>query len=247
MPSPVPRLGIIIPSSNTTMETEFNSLSRGNFTVHSSRIKLSKVTPEELEEMERGAKAAATLLADAKVDVVAYGCTSGSLFRGPGYDMKLADSIMEKTGVPAVTTASCVVDALRFLKVHTVSVETPYVNEINDLEKNFLLGNGFEVQQIRGLGIEDNLMIGRIQGQRIIELAKKVDHERSQAVFISCTNLPTIDIIPQLEETLRKPVISSNTATLWSMLRKIHLDYHRVNCGRLLRKAIRGRDTNEFQ
>jgi maleate isomerase len=217
------------------MESEFNSLSRGNFTVHSARLKLHRVTVEELEKMERGVEEAAMLLADAHVDIIAYGCTSGSLFRGLGHDLRIAKSITEKTGLPAVATASCVVDALRFLKVRTVSIATPYVDEINNLERKFLFENGFEVLQMRGLGIEDNLTIGRILDQSIIELARKANHQRAQAIFISCTNLPTIDIIPQLEENVGKPVISSNTATFWSMLRKMHQDYNRIDCGRLFK------------
>lgn len=235
MPFSVPKLGIIIPSSNTTMETEFNSLSRGKFTVHSTRVKLNKVTLEELEKMEQGVEEAAALLVDAHVDMIAYGCTTGSLFRGLGHDVELSNSIIKKTGLPAVATASCIVDALKFLKARRVSVATPYINEINDLEKRFLASNGFEVLQMKGLGIQDNLEISRIQGQRIIELAKEVNNERAQAIFISCTNLPTISLIPQLEQTLGKPAVSSNTATIWSMLKKIDRDYSWINCGRLFK------------
>jgi maleate isomerase len=112
-------------------------------------------------------------------------------------------------------------------------VATPYIDGINDLEKKFLSSNGFEVLQIKGLGMEANLAIGRIQWKRIIELVKEADNERAQAAFISCTNLPTINIIPQLEQTLGKPAVSSNTATIWSMLKKIDRDYSWINCGRL--------------
>ena len=235
MRSPVPRLGIIIPSSNTTMEKEFNSLGTGKFTVHSTRVGLSRVTVAQLEKMESGAEEAATLLADANVDIIAYGCTSGSLYRGLGHDVKLANSITKKTRLPAVATAGCVVDGLKLLRAHRVSVATPYVDEINDLEKKFLSNNGFEVLQIKGLGIEDNLSIGRLQGKRLIELAKEADCESAQVVFISCTNLASLDIIPELERTLGKPVISSNSATLWSMLRKIGQDCYWIDWGTLFR------------
>ena len=235
MQSPIPRLGIIIPSSNTTMESEFNSLGTGKFTVHSTRNGLSRVTLAQLEKMELGVGEAATLLADANVDIIAYGCTSGSLYRGIGHDVELANSITKKTRLPAVATAGCVVDGLKLLKARRISVATPYVNEINDLEKKFLSNNGFDVLQIKGLGIEDNLSIGRIQGKRVIELAKEADSKNAQAVFISCTNLASLDIIPELEKTLGKPVISSNSATLWSMLRKINQDYCWIDWGTLFR------------
>ncbi len=233
------RLGIIIPSSNTTMEGEFNHFAEDRYGVHATRVKLNKVTLEELENMEQGVQVAATLLADAWVDVIAYGCTSGSLFRGLGHDIELIRMIREKTGLPAVATAGCVVDALRFLEARRISVATPYINEINDLEVKFLSANGFEVLKIKGLGIEDNLEIGRTQGQRTIELAEEVNDKRAQAIFISCTNLPTIKIIQQLEKNLKKPVISSNTATLWATLKTINEDYGWIECGRIFKSKAK--------
>jgi maleate isomerase len=233
------KLGIIVPSSNTTMEREFNLMADNRYTVHATRVKLNKVTFEELENMEQGVQVAASLLADARVDVIAYGCTSGSLFRGLGHDTELTNIIREKTGLPAVATSGCVINALRFLKARRVSVATPYINEINDLEKKFLSANGFEVLHIKGLGIEDNLEIGRTRDQKTIELAEEVNDKRAQAVFISCTNIPTISIIPQLEETLKKPVISSNTATLWATLKTISEDYGWIDCGRIFKSKAK--------
>ncbi len=221
------------------MEGEFNHFAEDRYGVHATRVKLNKVTLEELENMEQGVQVAATLLADAWVDVIAYGCTSGSLFRGLGHDIELIRMIREKTGLPAVATAGCVVDALRFLEARRISVATPYINEINDLEVKFLSANGFEVLKIKGLGIEDNLEIGRTQGQRTIELAEEVNDKRAQAIFISCTNLPTIKIIQQLEKNLKKPVISSNTATLWATLKTINEDYGWIECGRIFKSKAK--------
>lgn len=231
----VPKLGIIVPSSNTTMEREFSWLGRNRFTVHTTRIKLSKVTLVELEAMERDVVEAASLLADADVDVIAYGCTSGSLFRGIGHDFELVDRIKKKTDVPAVATAGCVVNAFRHLNINAVAVATPYIDEVNKVEQKFLSYNGFEVVKIRGLGIQDNLEIGRTKEQKTVKLASEVNEDEADAVFISCTNLPTFDIIKRLEQTLGKPVVSSNTATLWSMLKTITQDYTWLDLGELFK------------
>jgi len=108
---------------------------------------------------------------------------------------------------------------------------------MNQLEKEFFKSNGLKVTKIKGLVIEDNLEIGMIPSQEITLLAQEVNNKKAEAIFISCTNLPTIRVINYLESTLRKPVISSNTATLWSMLTTINRDYTKVNCGRTIERA----------
>jgi maleate isomerase len=160
-------------------------------------------------------------LSDAKVDVIAFGCTSGSLIRGLGYDKELVSRIEKATSTPAVATAGAVVDALKALNLSKISVVTPYSEEINIFEKRFLEQNGFAIVKIEGLGITDNLEIGRQKPETIIRLAKLVDTPKSEGIFISCTNLPTVEVLAGLEESLGKPVVSSNTATLWSMLKRI--------------------------
>nr|MDO8132682.1 hypothetical protein [Candidatus Njordarchaeum guaymaensis] len=141
------------------------------------------------------------------------------------------------TGLPAVATAGSVVKALRLLKARRISGATPYTNGMNQLEKEFFKSNGLKVTKIKGLVIEDNLEIGMIPSQEITLLAQEVNNKKAEAIFISCTNLPTIRVINYLESTLRKPVISSNTATLWSMLTTINRDYTKVNCGRTIERA----------
>ena len=233
---PIPKLGIIIPSSNMTMETEFNWIGKDRFSTHSTRLRLRRVTISELEIMEKGVVEAAALLADAAVDVIAYGCTSGSLFRGLGHDIEIANKIHENTGLPALATSGCVKKALNALGITKLCVATPYTTEVNNLEKKFLEESGFEVTNIKGLGLEENLDIGNNQRQNIIELVRKVNDDKAQAIFISCTNLPTINIINYLEQTMKKPTVSSNSATLWSMLTTINVDYSWINLGKLFSK-----------
>lgn len=237
--SAIPRLGIIIPSSNTTMEAELNWIGKDRFTIHTTRLRLRRVTVSELEKMEKGVAEAAALLADAAVSVIAYGCTSGSLFRGLGHDIEIANQIHDKTGLPAVATSGCVKKALKSIGVKRVCVATPYTTEVNNLEKKFLEENGFEVTSIKGLDLEENLDIGNTQRQSIIELVRKVNDDKAQAIFISCTNLPTIGLVNYLEQAMKKPVLSSNTATLWSMIRTIDLDCSWINLGRLFSTQMR--------
>lgn len=214
------RLGLIVPSSNTTMEAEYRRVLPDGFTIHTARMRLREVTVEALLEMERGVEEEALKLADARVDVIGYGCTSGSLVKGLGHDTEIVTKIEKTTNTPAVATAGAVVEALKALEIRRVAVATPYIDEINGLERDFLEANGFEVLDIRGLKIVDNTSIGRVAGDKVVRLVKALRHDEASGVFISCTNLPTTSILQRLEEDLRKPVVSSNSATLWSMLKR---------------------------
>ena len=146
------RLGLIVPSSNTTMEAEFWRMALGWATVHTARMRLKRITVDELEEMEQQMLEAALRLADANVDVIGYGCTSGSLFRGKDHDVEIERKIKEKTGILAITTARAVIKALKKLQVERVCVATPYTKEINDLEKRFIEENGIKVLKNKGAG-----------------------------------------------------------------------------------------------
>ncbi len=214
------RLGLIVPSSNTTMESEFWRIAFGWATVHISRIRIQKVTIQSLRQMEGQILDAAVRLADAEVDIIGYGCTSGSLFRGKDHGQEIERTIAEATGIQAIATARAVVKALDKLSINKVSVATPYIEEINELEKKFLEQNKINVLRIKGLNIINNNEIGERDSGEAYELAKEVYVPEANGLFISCTNFRTIEVIDKLERELGVPVISSNTATFWDMMRK---------------------------
>jgi maleate isomerase len=214
------RLGIIIPSSNTTVETEFSSALHGSdFSVHYARVHLNDVTVEGLESMEAELDGAARLLKDADVDLVAFACTSGSLIKGLGYDALLAKRLSAAAGCPAFTTSGAVVGALNALKVRKICLATPYLEEVTQRETSFLGQNGFEVLKKRSLNIKENLQIGLLMPSDAEVLAITVDSSDTEAIFVSCTNFRTFEVLSGLERQLGKPVVSSNSATLWAALR----------------------------
>lgn len=214
------KFGLLVPSSNTTMESEFWRMVMGWATVHTARMSLRKIVVGELEEMEEDVLKEAVHLADAGVDVIGYGCTSGSLYKGKGHALELEKRITEKTGIPAVATASSVIEVLKELQVDKVCVATPYTGEVNKLEKIFLEQSGINVLKIKGLNIEDNRHVGFLDPSAAQKLAKEVYVPGTQGIFISCTNFRTIEVIDNLERELGVPVVSSNTATLWAMMMK---------------------------
>lgn len=225
------KLGLIIPSSNTTMESEFWRMASDWATIHTARLRFQDISIQSFEQMEKQTIDAALRLADARVEIIGYGCTSGSLFRGGDHSMEIEEKISDETGLQSVATAGAVLEALDWLGLTRLSVATPYSDEINSLIQSFLEENNKTVTEIKGLSIVDNLVVGSLGPQAAFDLAKEVysladDGHRLPAdgIFISCTNFRTIEIIDRLEKELGTPVISSNTATLWAMMKKLGIE-----------------------
>jgi maleate isomerase len=216
------RLGVIVPASNTTVESEFSGAFRsGEVSVHYSRVHLKDVTVEGLEQMERGLADAAALLSDAKVDAVLFACTSGSLVQGLGYDMALAKEISDAAKCPAFTTSTAVVEALNALGAKNICLATPYVSEVEHREVQFLQSSGFNVLSAESLGYSDNLEIGKLTAQNAAAIARKVYRSGAEAVFVSCTNLQTFAALQTLEKEFSLPLVSSNSASLWMACRTL--------------------------
>jgi maleate isomerase len=197
-------------------------------------MRLEKITADELEEMEEQMLEVAIRLADAEVNVIGYGCTSGSLLKGKDHGEEIERKITKKAGIPAVATAKAVIEALSELRIQKLCVATPYIEEINELEKSFLEQNGIDVLRIKGLGIIQNKEVGTKDSSVAYELATEVYLPEAQGVFISCTNFRTAEVIDRLEKELGVSVISSNTATLWAMMKKAGAKRKLRGYGRLL-------------
>jgi len=232
------RVGLLVPSSNTTMEPEFYKMAPEGVSVHTARMKLVNVTERDLLEMEKQAVSAAEKLKDAAVDLILYGCTSGSLIKGKDYDVRIAGELERQVGVKSITTSTAVLKALEELDVSKLSVATPYVDDINEKEKRFLEENGFEVAKIEGLGLESNVEIGRRDPWVAYRLARKVYTSGVDAIFISCTNFRTVEVIDPLERDLGVPVVTSNQASMWFALRSLGVKGRYDQYGELMREHL---------
>jgi maleate isomerase len=215
------RIGLIVPSSNTTMEAEFWRMAPRGVSIHTARMKLSAVTVEELIRMEEEALRAAELLSTADVNIVVYGCTTGSLVKGPGHDEAIASRLKSHTGIDAVATSTAVLKALEALGASSIALATPYIDELNEKERSFLEAHGYRVVDLKALHLKNNTEIGRQYPETAYRLARTLNIKDADIVFISCTNFRTIDVIEALEADLGLPVFSSNTATMWYTLRKL--------------------------
>ena len=201
--------------------------------VHTARMTQKIDTIEELLKMADYAPKAASDLSDAAVDCIAYGCTSGSLLGGPGHNEKLLASIKKVTDIPTITTSMAVVAALKELEIKNVCVATPYHDDINVKEKEFLERHGFKVLHIQGLSC-DGPETGDLSAHVVYHHAKTAFRPGSDALFMSCTDMPSLDIIQTLEADLGKPVVSSNTATMWMMLKQVGLGEPLSGFGKIL-------------
>lgn len=217
------RLGLVVPSSNTTVEPEFRGMAPPATTVHAARMPLEDVTPENLAEMAESAERAAMLLSHANVDGIAYACTTGSLLHGPGFDAELESRLADVTGAPAVATARSVKRSLESLDAETIAVVTPYTASLDDLEREYLEAVGFEVVSIDGRGLVDNTDIGKLTPEDAEDQVRTAMESSSSAdaIFISCTNYRSLDAVPALEDAFGLPVVTSNLATFWDLARRV--------------------------
>lgn len=239
------RLGLIVPSTNSVNEPDFYRHLPEGVELHTARMKLDEEayrtegSKENLDRMTEHVERAADLVSDPEVDVVIYGCTSGSFLEGLGYDEAITRRLRDATGVPAVTTSSALTNALEALQLESIAIATPYIDEINDRARSYFQEAGYSVVDVAGLDI-DVVGSGRtvrshgsLTPERAYREAKAVDDPDADGVVITCTNYRTLDAIPTLEADLGKPVVTSNQATLWDALRSAGVEHTDARLGAL--------------
>jgi maleate cis-trans isomerase len=230
------RIGLIVPSTNTINEPEFWRLAPRGVTIHTARAtSTGEFSEAYFARLREAGQRCAEDLATAEVDIIAYGCTSGSIVCPLE---EIVDELTARTGIPAIATAGSVVAALRALKVRRVAVATPYVDFINEREEEFLTRHGFEVTSLHGLRLgetqAERRSIGRVPPEHVYRMARICDRPEAEAIFISCTNLATLDVIAAIEADLGKPVVTSNQACFWHCLRSLGIPDRIEGYGRLL-------------
>jgi maleate cis-trans isomerase len=212
------KIGILLPSSNMVIEPEFYRTVPSGVTVHSTRLFLTEVKYDAWMTMNQEIEKASGYLSTAEVNVILFACT-GASFAKPGYDREIVDRIRKTTGLKATTTSTSVLEALREFNAKKISLATPYPKEVNGIAKTFLESHGIEVITEKGLGIVSSAEIGKLSPAAAYQLAMEVDRPEAEAILLSCTNLRTFDVLEELEQSIGKPVISSNQASLWNSLK----------------------------
>ncbi len=239
------RIGQIVPSSNTTMETEIPAIFRSRpdanqFTFHSSRMRMKNVVKEELEAMDRDSLRCAAELADAQMDVVGYACLVAIMSMGRGYhcesETKLfAKMAQEGHAAPVVTSAGALVNELKLAGVGSVSLVTPYLQPLTDLVVDYIRDQGIAVIDSIALCIADNLAVGRRDPKDLLIDVGRLNTKGAAAIVLSaCVQMPSLPVIQQVEDKLGMPVTSAAVCTARSMMRALHLDPIAPNAGYFL-------------
>jgi len=230
------KIGYLLLATEQTIEDDVFTLCPEGVGVHFARVPIpDSITNETLAaQAEYLAATAASILPDGSLDVTCYACTSGSLVIGE-------DRVFRelRAGAPNAQPTSLitgVIKALRALKVNRISVATPYLDEINDREDIYLKDAGFDVLNITGLNLEKDSEMVRVPPDFLVEYALAVDHPDSEALFISCGALRTLDVVDTIEQRLGKPVVCSNQAMIWDTLRLAGIEDTIDGYGRLLRE-----------
>lgn len=216
------RIGLIVPSSNTTMEPDFYRNVPAGAAVYTARMYLEDVTVAGEEEMldvhfPRALKDIATV----KPDVVVFGCTSAGALRGNEYDAGIVERIQQEAGCPGVSVIRSVREALK-ARGRRVFLITPYIEEVTARVAASLRDDGLDVVATKSMGILANTDIGRVTPEEIVTFARThaADAARqADCLFLSCTNLRAMEARAALEQELGLPVETSNHATFVAALR----------------------------
>lgn len=232
------RVGLLVPSSNTTVEPEFYRALPAGVTLHTARLFLTQITPDSILRMVEDLETQSRHLASADVDVIVLGATAPSFLKGLGYDRELIGKIEAATGKRATTTSTALIEAIRHLNVSRVVLGSAYDDRVNAIAKSFLEASGVTVLDAKGLGVVDNLVVGRLGAETAYDLARKVDRADAEAIVLACTNWKTMEVIDRLEQELGKPVVSTTQASIWAALGMIGGIDSVPGYGRLLRNIM---------
>jgi maleate cis-trans isomerase len=212
------RIGLVTPPDNLLIEPELKELAPDGVSVYSTRLR-----EIDLDTMPEEAEIEAANYGEMGANVVAYACNISSFHEGPGSDEEIVAQLSEASGLPATTASTAMVRALAELDVERIGVVTPYNEEENDLLQRFLVGNGFELSSMSGLGLTSTSVedVKQLSQQTASDTYRRVveqDDPEDEAVLITATNLASVGTIREMEADVGKPVVSANTALLWHAL-----------------------------
>ena len=244
------RIGQIVPSSNTTMETEIPAMLGARqlvrperFTFHSSRMRMKTVKKEELTAMDAESDRCALELSDARVDVLGYACLVAIMSMGHGYHRSSEQRLHARTdengaSAPVVTSAGALVDALKVIGAKRIALVAPYMKPLTELVVDYIRNEGFDVVDWRALEIPDNLEVGRHDPARLPAIVAGMNTRDVDAIVLSaCVQMPSLPSVAKVEAMTGKPVVTAAIATTYAMLKALDLEPVVPGAGALLSGA----------
>jgi maleate isomerase len=233
------QLGFIIMSTDLAAEQDCFDMAPKGVGIHITRLKTEDFTTRETlaRHIDHMADAASRLQPDMKPEVISYSCTSGSIVSG---EERVFEEI--RKGAPwtrPMCIVTGVVDALQELGVQKLVVGTPYIDEINTVEAEFLADKGFDVLDIQGLNLETGIEFGLITPAYLKQFAIEIDRPDADAIFLSCSGIRALEVAEEIEQATGKPVITSNQAQFWSCLRRAGITDELQGFGQIFSRPAR--------
>lgn len=242
------RIGQIVPSSNTTMETEIPAMLHAReailperFTFHSSRMRMHKVTKEELAAMNKEALRCAAELSDARMDVMSTACLVAIMASGRGYHRQTERELLEIARAnhclaTVMTSAGALIEGLKIMGAKRISLMAPYMCSLTELVVDYIQSEGIEVIDSLSFEIPDNLEVGQRDPMQLLNDVKRLNTQGADVIVASaCVQMPSLPAIQAIEDMMGIPTVSTAVCTVRRMLDHLNLDAIVPNAGSLLR------------
>ena len=225
--------GVLIPSTNTTVEIEYSRLLPASLQAHVGRLKSSGTGPFA-PGLDADVDYQSHLLGTAKVEVISLAQTSASLF-ADDYDEKTTARMAKASGVPAITSAQAVGEAVRALGARRIALVSPYSQQVIERARHYYRTKyGLEVLAVEGFAATDSYMIGKLGPENARDAFARIDRPEIEIFVVPGGNFPTMSFVPEWERAFGKPVITTNQAALWAMMRIMKVEEKLPGLGQLL-------------
>ncbi len=242
------KVGLVVVGPNLNPTPEICRMLPDYVQIRETRIHMDPVVNiEECSKLSSPLGEATSLLAEGMVSpilgnrsAIAFACTAGSLVGGAGWDKNECQAMEARgRGIPCTTTATAAEEAMRFMGFKKIVLAGPYIKEIDEKFRVFYENSGFKVLKVVGLGIEDLYEIGATTPSQAYQVAMQAVVPEADGIFITCTNFRCSDVIEDIEKDSGKPVVTSNQATAWHLMKMLGINDVMEGYGSLLRKTPR--------
>ena len=231
-----PKIGLITLSSDYTMESDFISVCKDlPINIFVNRISnYNPLTKENLLKMHDQIEAVTkNILPDEKINTLAYGCTSGTIAIGKE---KVKEKIqLAKPGCYVSTPITDTLKAFSKLKIKKIAIFTPYSKNLNETVFEYFSKEGIEILSSASFNLDTDTDIGKVDPDYLLDILTKMETGNAEALFVSCTALPVLKIIDELEKKIKIPVFSSNQTLIWDSIRSVGCETPINGYGNLLR------------
>ena len=231
-----PKIGLITLSTDLTMESDFYSIINNlPIDVFVNRIKnYNPLTKENLLKMyDQLESVAKDILPNEKINTIAYGCTSGTIAIGKE---KIKEKIqIAKPGCYITTPITSAIKAINKMKIKKIAIFTPYPESVNKSVFEYFSKEKIEVSSFSSFNLDSDAEIGKVDPNYLLEVLSKMETGNAEGLFVSCTALPVLKILDQVETKIKKTVLSSNQTLIWDSIRSVGYNSPVSGYGKLFR------------